>query len=474
MLYQQSTDYFDDLKTLFKNSSGLTSLIFTQIQACSFRKLKQDAQVVYQRQSIIRLLVLLKSANISSVNQCIHSDMSKLLPFCKDVLYKVKNSCQINWRGILMRQAYACMDEVEMEKSPSASSKACFILDDTDLPKKGRTIELIGRIFSHVTGSYQLGFKSMNLAYWSGKHLLHLDFSLHIELGKKKDQGMKKKELAKRHSKLRDVTSHGHKRACEAFDKKTASAIKMMRRAIAKGFKASYILADSWFFSAALATFAISKKISLITRPKFNNWKYEYNGRPYSIGQLAKKMRYHVSKKWNKQLRMHYVTVKVMFKGIEMQLFFYKADKRGTPWRTIITTDKKVSAIQAYKIYQNRWSIEVSFKELKQLMKFGKCQSTNFDAQISDLTFSLMAYNHLSQIKAVNEYQSIGFLFHEISQNRISPNLMQRFWTQLYVAMQKLAKLIDKNVDELLDSIVQNSSFFKEWRQISIALGTET
>jgi len=171
---------------------------------------------------------------------------------------------------------------------------------------------------------------------------------------------------------------------------------------------------------------------------------------------------------------MHYVTVNVIFKGIEMRLFLYKSEKRGTPWRAIITTDKKIAAIQAYKIYQNRWSIEVSFKELKQLLKFGKCQSTNFDAQISDITFSLMAYNHLSQIKAINEYQSIGYLFHEISQHRISPNLMQRFWTQLYAAMQKLAKLIDKNVDELLESIVHNSSFFKEWRQISIALGTET
>jgi hypothetical protein len=196
MLNQQSTDFFDDLKTLFKDSSGLTSMIFTQIQACTFRKLRQDVQTVYHRQPIIRLLVLLKSANISSVNKCMHSDMRRLLPFCKDVVYKVKNSCNINWRGIQMRQAYACMTGVEIEKSRDATSRACFILDDTDLPKKGRTIELIGRIFSHVTGSYQLGFKSMNLAYWSGKHLLHLDFSLHIELGKKQDQGMKKKELA--------------------------------------------------------------------------------------------------------------------------------------------------------------------------------------------------------------------------------------------------------------------------------------
>jgi predicted transport protein len=165
MLLQQSTDFFDDLKTLFKNSSGLTSVIFTQIQACSFRRLQQDVQVVHPRHTILKLLVLLKSANIATVNKCMLSDMSRLLPFCKDVMYKVKNSCNINWCSILMRQAYACMGGVEVETIADASTSACFILDDTDLPKKGRTIELIGRIFYHVTGSYELGFKSMNLAY---------------------------------------------------------------------------------------------------------------------------------------------------------------------------------------------------------------------------------------------------------------------------------------------------------------------
>lgn len=474
MLNPQSTDFFDDLKTLFKNSGVVASTMYTQIQSCSFRKLRQDTQVVHSRHSIIRLLILLKVANISSVNQCMRSDISRILPFCKDVLYKVKNSCAINWRSILLRQAYSCLEVIEPKERQDACDKACFILDDTDLPKKGKTIELIGRIFSHVTGSYQLGFKNLNLAYWSGEQLLHLDFSLHIELGKKKDQGMKRKDLLNRFSKFRDITSPGYKRACEAFDKKTDSAIKMMRRAIAKGFKASYILADSWFFSTTLAKFAVAKQIHLIARPKFNNWKYEYSGQSYSLGRLAKKMRYHKSKKWNKRMRMHHVSGIVSFKGIPMKIFFFKEKKRGTPWRAIISTDRKIGAIQAYKIYQNRWGIEVSYKELKQLLSYGKCQSTDFDAQISDLSFSLMAYNYLSQMKAINEYQSIGFLFHEVSKNWLSPNLMERFWRHLYTAVQRLADLIDKNVDELLDSIVHNSSFFKEWRRISIALGTET
>ncbi len=73
------------------------------------------------------------------------------------------------------------MESIVQEQMDDSTAQPCFILDDTDLPKRGKAIEFIGRIFSHVTHRYGLGFKCMNLAYWSGKHLLHLDFSLHVE-----------------------------------------------------------------------------------------------------------------------------------------------------------------------------------------------------------------------------------------------------------------------------------------------------
>ena len=477
MLNIQATDFFEDLKTLFKNSGISTSLVYSQIQKCKFGKLAQDAQTVHNRTSVIKLLVLLKVCNIASVYRCMNSNLKELLPFGKDLLYKVKNSAGINWRSILFRQAYTCMDGIEggnQQQDGDPVSQPCFILDDTDLPKRGKAIEFIGRIYSHVTQRYQFGFKSMNLAYWSGSHLLHLDFSLHIELGKNGKQGMTNRQLSNRYSKSRNNGSPGHKRACEVLEKKTISAIRMMRRAIATGFQASYILADSWFFSQQLVNFARSENIDLITRPKFNNWNYQYNDKTYTLGNLIKKLRYTEKKKWNKQLKMHHLSVPVIFKGTALTIFFYKEKKRGTPWQAIVTTDRKIGAIQAYRIYQNRWAIEVSYKELKQLLGAGKCQSRDFDAQVADLTFSLMAYNYLSHTKAINQYQSIGWLFQEVSQNWISPNLMQRFWGHLYKVIHRLAQLFDKNVEELLDTVMRKDDFLKEWRHIARTLGAET
>jgi hypothetical protein len=474
MLSSKANDFFDDLKTLFKNSGETTAIVYAQIRKCSFDRIKQDIQTVHCRHSIIRLLTLLKIANIPTVHRCINSDFSCLLPFCKDLLYKVKNDSRINWRRILLKQAYSTMKGITPEHGDESTAQSCFILDDTDLPKRGKAIEWIGRIFSHVTRRYGLGFKCMNLTYWSGKHLLHLDFSLHIEPGSKKDQGLTKKELMKRYSKSRNVNSPGYTRETEVLDNKIVSSIKMMRRAIAIGFQASYILADSWFFCSKLVKFAISKNLCLVTRPKFNQWKYEYNGKLYTLGALVKKLRYWEKKKWNRQLRFHHISIPVIFQGTPISIFFYKEKKRGTPWQSIACTNRKLGAIQAYRIYQNRWSIEVSYKELKQFLGFGKCQSRDFDGQISDLTCCLMAYNHLSKIKALTEYQSIGFLFDEISKSWISPNLMQRFWNQLYLIIQQIAILVDKNFNDLLNVAMDNSDFLSDWNKIHLNLGAET
>jgi hypothetical protein len=253
-----------------------------------------------------------------------------------------------------LHNSYSCSQGIEIEEGEIACwSKPCFILDDTDILKRGKLIEGIGKVFSHVTGKYLLGFKCLNLAYWSGKHLLHVDFSLHAESGKSGTQGMTKKELSKRYQKDRRTGTAGHTREKELFDKKSDCALRMLKRAIAKGFKASYILADSWFFSVKLVRLALKSGIGLITRPKFNQWKYVYSGRKYTMGALIRKVRYQ-KRKWNKQLQMHHVTVTVQFQGEFLKVFFYKAKKRGTKWQALISTDKSIGALQAYKIYQNR------------------------------------------------------------------------------------------------------------------------
>src|SRR5690606_7197101 len=243
---------------------------------------------------------------------------------------------------------------------------------------------------------------------------------------------------------------------------------------IGKGIKASYILADSWFFNSKLVKFAKSKNLTLISRPKLNNWTYQYKSKDYTLGQLIKKFSYAQSKKWSRELRMHYVRVPVTFQGESVVLFFYKPKKRGTKWHVLVTTGTKIGAIQAYKTYQNRWAIEVSYKELKQHLGLGKCQSRNFNAQIADTTFTLMAYNALSHSKAIENYQSIGQLFEHISRNWLTPTLMERYWKYIYDLLHQICEVFEIDINTMVDRLISKDDFFKIMSNFYPNFTTET
>jgi len=471
----KSTIIFENINSLLGDSSKINHLFLQSLSKINLLSVYQDSRCKYPRDSIIKLMILLKVLQAPSINALMHSQWASILQMGKDVFYKVKNSTTINWRKLLLSQAIQSNKEIEIDKdSNQVSEISCFIIDDSDIEKKGKCIEWIGRIFSHVNHNYKLGFKSLNLAYWSGKHLTHIDFSYHIELGKKKNQGMKSKDLKNRFSKDRAPNSPSAKRVAELVKKKTSCAISMIRRAMAGGLEASYILADSWFFNSELAQFTKSKKIHLISRPKFNNWKYTQNGRSYTIGKLILKMRRNKKVKWNRHLRKRFVKVGVQFKGMNLSVMYYNERKRGGRWQAIITTDNKLTAQKAYEIYQSRWAIENSYKELKQHLNYGKSMSRDFDGQISDATQSLMVYNTLSHLKAVEQHQSIGYLFKTISQQWLKPTMMQKFWKEFFKAIQEIADTLNKTVEELIYLIINKSEFFKQLNKLNAILTTET
>lgn len=475
MLSNKANPFFENLKPLIEQTAKSGTYLFELVSKSPIGKIKADCQSIYSRDEIARFFILLKLLAIPTLNTAIRSSLQGILPCGKDVLYKIKNSSSIEWRKILYRQAKQCMTGVTIESEESKPwTQPCFIVDDSDIQKKGMRIEFIGRIFSHVTHRYKPGFKCLNLAYWSGKQLLHLDFSLHGELGKNGTQGMTMKQLKTRYTKNRDRNLPGTKRSEEVFEKKSTQLLKMLRSARSYGFKAAYLLLDSWFFNARLMVCANKLGIHVISRPKFNHWNYHYANRSLTLGNLIKSLRRSKEIKWNRALRMHHIAVIVQHQEVDLRIFFFKEKRNGSKWQALITTDMKIGAIQAYKVYQNRWAIEVSYKDLKQYLRFGKCQSRDFDAQIADCTHSLMAYNYLSHIQAVHDYETIGHLFADVSQNWVKPTFMKRFWDYFLGFIAKLAELVQKSTEDLLDIATRDDSFFSKWSDCSLNLGTET
>ena len=78
------------------------------------------------------------------------------------------------------------------------------------------------------------------------------------------------------------------------------------------------------------------------------------------------------------------------------------------------------------KIYNVRWSIEVFFKEAKQLLGLGKNQSTNFDVQVAQTTITMIQYLMISLKYRMEAYETIGGLFKDLKQDYIEQKLNER------------------------------------------------
>ena len=144
-----------------------------------------------------------------------------------------------------------------------------------------------------------------------------------------------------------------------------------------------------------------------------------------------------------------------------MKLFFCKTSHKGK-WHGLLTTNLDLSFEQAYKIYSTRWSIEVFFKESKQHLGLGKCQSQDFDAQIASITISLLQYNILSVAKRFSEYETLGELFRTANAEIIELTIAERIWLIITEIIAQLADLFDINTEVLMGKIIADNQIFEE------------
>ena len=80
------------------------------------------------------------------------------------------------------------------------------------------------------------------------------------------------------------------------------------------------------------------------------------------------------------------------------------------------------------EIYTTRWTMEVFFKEMKQLLRLGPCQSRDFDAQIAHVTTCCILYTFLAFCRRVHAYAPLGALFESMAAERVEKNLAERLW----------------------------------------------
>ncbi|WP_370409242.1 IS4 family transposase, partial [Tenacibaculum dicentrarchi] len=365
---------------------------------------------------------------------------------------------KINWRGFLAQFVNKYLLK-ETLFTPSEAATRCLIFDDTDLSKTGKTIEGISKIYNHVSKTYYLGFKLLVAGYWNGSVLIPVDFSLHRESKTSKlKYGLTAKQRRLQKKTPRCSKTIAAKRYQELNKKKTDLLVQMFSRLVKRKIPIDYILIDSWFTSVKLLRKLrdISSSTHVIGMYKYNS-KMEVKSKIKTLSQLKKQK---IKPKRCRKFNYYYHQYITEIDGLKVAVFISKRGKNGK-WHTLISTDTTLKFVKAIEIYSIRWSIEVFFKEAKQLFGLGKCQSTNFDVQVAQITITMVQYLLTSIRYRMEAYETIGGLFKDLKQDYVENKLNIRILAVVSLIIDVLEKMIESIDIELITSkIIANIQDF--------------
>ncbi|MFA9389632.1 MAG: transposase [Prolixibacteraceae bacterium] len=465
MLPTKSTTIVSEVKDFFTGSEKAINTVLNILGSLTLSEkqfgIESACNNRHQNINKLLLLILFPFIEIKDAWQYGCSTLYPLVSCSKDVFYRLINNTDVIWRKISFKLSMQLIAKTAKGSNQTNNNlPRCLIIDDTDLPKTGRQIELIGKVFSHVTRQSILAFKGLFMGYHDGKSFFALDFSLHGEKGKnkKKQYGFTSKQLKNRYHKSRKKYTPGYERKEEYFTTTIESMIEMIRTAISEGLRFDYLLVDSWFTCSALVKFIKTRRFGchLIGMAKMGKTRYLFNKKKLTAKEIIDYLRKSKKVKRSKQLSCYYSEAIVDFNGVSVKLFFCKTSRKGN-WNVFLTTDLSLCFAQAYKLYSIRWSIEVFFKESKQYLGLGKCQSQDIDAQIAQTTICMVQYNLLAIAKRFTGYESLGEMFRNTKAETIQLTVAERIWQLIIGLLADLANFFEIDTELLMGKIITDN-----------------
>ena len=153
-----------------------------------------------------------------------------------------------------------------------------------------------------------------------------------------------------------------------------------------------------------------------------------------------------------RKYKCRYFRKDVVFEDTPLRLFFVQYG-RNTKWNILLTTDKSLSFVKVFEYYQIRWNQEVMYRESKQYLGLGKCQSTDFDAQIADCTLALATYTILTLYRRFGEYETIGELFRSMQTDLMALTLWQRILPIMAQILYRLCHLLGADFEQTMQTL---------------------
>ena len=180
MLYTKQKNMLQskDIKKISELKDGFTprwlepDYILGSLKCFSFSALCKCLGPLKQRgysfESIFSCLICLPFLGLRTVHSFTGSVLARHIEARKDVFYRLNNNPGICWRLILWMFGLKFIKLAEAYGERDKSSVKCLIFDDSSLPKTGRYIEKVSRIWDHVLKRCILGYKLLVMGYWDG------------------------------------------------------------------------------------------------------------------------------------------------------------------------------------------------------------------------------------------------------------------------------------------------------------------
>jgi hypothetical protein len=276
--------------------------------------------------------------------------------------------------------------------------------------------------------------------------------------------GLTPAQRRKQYRKNRDKNSPGYQRKSEIDMSKSQSVIKMISRAIRRGFDFEYVLFDSWFFSkdilACIESFR-TRSIKLIAMVKMGKNLYLdcLSGKEMDAPTLRKG--YKKKTKRNRKYNARYIMVPVWYDNRRVNLFFVKLGS-GSKWKAFITNDLDLGFNKLLETYHIRWSCEVFFKEAKQYLQLGKCQCNSLDSQIGATTLAMMQYIMLILYKQMHYGKSLGSLFDLLSSQAEEENITRYLLEIFWEIVNGIGELLKVDCMQLFEEIIRDNDKAEE------------
>ena len=230
---------------LSKKAKTDEGILFFSRQFKIGQLLKPFSHIKKQGYSLMHLLVALILSRLGGLSVYASSKTGVIEPD-ENTVYRLMNNQFVDWSLILLsfaKQFIKCVLSNSEDAQEYEKSVRCFVIDDTDITKSGKTFEGLSKIYSHKEHRSLFGFKLLLLCYWDGKSLIPCGLSFHRE-HKKYEYGLNKKQQQRQFSKQRCDEGHYRERYDELDEDKLSVAVKVLKRCVLRGMVGSYVLME--------------------------------------------------------------------------------------------------------------------------------------------------------------------------------------------------------------------------------------